>query len=185
MTGGAHRAPEPVKHTLGPVAIDSGLVLVVCSCGQWSERWEEGPLAPGWLDVEAAHKRHAAGTERARVTPPQFPPGTGAPGLDALIAAARAMADSGAGAQAALEEFTDAHAAARSNGVGVLVVRRPDGTVESTPNVYLAPGTVLYMDDPGNPAALPFVDARAPFESATGWAPTYTTAPPQDLPNAA
>jgi hypothetical protein len=183
-------APEPVKHTLSPVAIDAGMVLVVCSCGQWSERWQEGPAAPGWLDVEAAHRAHAAAGNRKRLTPPQFPPGI-APGLDGLIAAAKAMAEHAQTAAAALQEFAEAHAAAQANGVGVLVTRRPDGTITSTPNVYLAPGTVIYADGPGPwtaPGAVEFIDARAPFEAATGWAPSYTTAPsttPQDLPNAA
>jgi hypothetical protein len=187
--------PEPVKHTLGPAAVDSdrGIVHVSCSCGRWDERWAEGPMAPGWMDVEHAHRAHVLHStrrritpERARVTPPQFPPGL-APGLDALISAAKAMADAGAQTQAALEEFVDAHKAAQRNGVGVLVVRRPDGTVTSTPNVYLSPGTVLYVDEPGAPwlQPAPFMDARAPFESATGWAPSYTTAPPQDLPDVA
>lgn len=184
-------ALEPVKHTLGPAAVGTDrVVTVACSCGEWGNRWEEGLNAPGWLDVEAAHRAHADGAP-ARVSPPQFPPAPN-PAMDAIISAALAMAKAGEHAAKALEEFTDAHAAARRNGVGVLVVRRPDGTIASTPNVYLAPGVVLYTDDPGSPwqttpapfvdAAAPFV-ARAPFESE--WAPRYTAAPPLNLPNAA
>lgn len=173
-----------------------------CSCGNWTESaYVGGYHAP--IDVVSAWEAHlaeAAGippelmpgaTPPARVSPPQFPPAPN-PAMDAIISAALAMAKAGAGAAKALEEFTDAHSAARRNGVGVLVVRRPDGTITSTPNVYLAPGVVLYTDDPGSPwqtTPAPFVDAAAPFVARapfeTEWAPRYTAAPPLNLPNAA
>lgn len=181
-------APEQEAHTLGAPAVADGIVTVACSCGLWGQRWQESPLAPGWMDVEHAHRAHAQASTRhrltpepARVTPPQFPAPLNAP-LTALIAAARAMAENAETAADALQDFVDAHKAAGQNGVGVLITRAPGGVISSTPNVYLAPGVVLYTDDPGAPwstAPAPFADASAPFEPGTGWLPRYTPEPPQ------
>lgn len=186
----APAAPEPELHALSAPELAADVITVSCSCKGWAQSWYNGPLSPGWMDVESSHRAHVLASTRARLTPeparvrpPQFPAGTN-PGLDALISAARAMAEQAETAADALQEFVDAHKAAGQNGVGVLITRGPGGTIHSTPNVYLAPGVVLYAEDPGAPwvpAPAPFTDASAPFEPGTGWLPRYTR-PTHDAP---
>jgi hypothetical protein len=90
--------------------------------------------------------------------------------LDALVAIASAMAEAAAAsvkAMESLQEFVDAHKTATQAGHGVVVVRNPDGTITSTPNVLLGAGTAVFMDAPG-PMAPPAFDWEAAIPTTTG-----------------
>lgn len=187
MTTAAPEAPEaapaPEAHVLGELVRAGDVITIECSCKVWVQGWHAQYHAPDRRDIEQAHRMHVLASTRHRLTPPVIPPAVNA-GLDALAAACRAMAEFAETAAESLTEFVDAHTAAKANGVGVLITRGPGGTIHSTPNVYLAPGVVLYAEEPGAPwvpASFPFKDARAPFEPGTGWLPRYTR-PTHDAP---
>lgn len=94
-------------------------------------------------------------------------------GLDALVAMATALADASMAAVAVMEsmqQFVDAHKAATTAGHGVLVIRRPDGTITTTAAVHLEAGTALFMDEPG-PIAIPAIKFEAMKPHAADVAP--------------
>jgi len=119
-----------------------------CDCGHWNRTYA-ATHAPDHEEVASEweeHRQHAAAEDlRTAATKPTTPPAT----LDALVAIARALADTakaGVAAAEALQEFVDAHKEATDRGIGVTVARQPDGSLTSTPNVFVPAGTAIFME---------------------------------------
>lgn len=49
-----------------------------------------------------------------------------------------------------LAEFNVTWDEARDRGIGVLVVRKRDGSITSTANMFVPAGTAIFMDEPGD-----------------------------------
>lgn len=175
--------------TLAP---GSRLIRFACSCGHWWRVFHES-MAPRLQDIESAHEDHRqqAGAEDLRTGAiSKITPEAG-DALDALVQITRALADAAAAgvrAMESMEEFVAAHAAAKDRGIGVTVVRQPDGSIVSTPNVFVQAGTAVFMDSeaisntlkpgplrlvPDEPITVP-ADGLYRLELAAPYQPSYT-----------
>jgi hypothetical protein len=145
------------KHILNLPDSDANTITITCSCGFWMRAYDLQHMPPV-EDIESDHEEHRqrAGAEELKTTPPATT------GLDALVNMTRAMGDAmkamaewGATIEAFMTEFTKARKEAAKNGVGVVVVREPDGSLTSTPSVYVEDGAVLFIDSPATTDAPP------------------------------
>lgn len=134
----------------------NGSVYAFCTCDTWRRVWDRN-MFPGLQEAEAeheAHRRHA-GAEELRTGAIPVIKSHAPDSLDALVSMTKAIADAAQAMNAAnerfqgmIDEFIQAHQEACDRGIGVVVVRKADGSITSTPNVFLKPGQVVFMEDP-------------------------------------
>jgi hypothetical protein len=159
-----------MSHELLPPVIDdtfgakTPLVKYACSCGFWHRSGPQDRL-PRLQDIESSHEDHRqrAGAEELRAGKPdrpQFPHEA----LEDVLRAMAKIAKESVQAMEAMGEFIAAHKDAKAKGIGVVVVRQADGSTTSTPNVFVAPGTAIFMDEPSAtlPLPMPLFEMTAP-----------------------
>jgi hypothetical protein len=138
----AHTLLDPeINDTFGTA---KPLHKYACSCGGWRRIYHED-FVPNLQQIESDHSEHQhhAGAEELRAGKPE------AEALEDTIRAMAALATASVKATETFHEFVLAHKEAQQKGIGVVVVRRPDGSTTSTPNVFVPVGTAIFMDEPG------------------------------------
>ncbi len=70
--------------------------------------------------------------------------------IDNMIVAMARVSEESVKVEEAIAEFVAAHEQAQAKGIGVVVCRNRDGSTTSTPNVFVKPGTIIFMDEPGD-----------------------------------
>lgn len=113
-----------------------------CSCGGWRRIYHEDFL-PNMQEIESSHAEHQHWAGAAELTAPK--PNTA---LEDTLRSMAALAEASVRATETFDEFIAAHKDARSRGIGVVVVRRADGSTTSTANVFVPAGTAIFMDEP-------------------------------------
>lgn len=132
--------------------MNTRLVKYGCSCGTWHRVYHD-TLLPRGEEIESDHEDHRqrAGAEELRAGALR-PLEAGLEGLLRMMA--KVVAESAKAAEA-MGEFLSAHEQAKGQGVGVVVVRKADGSITSTPNVFVQAGTAIFVDDPSMTPPLP------------------------------
>lgn len=147
LTGKPQRSD--MAHTLLDPQIDDTfgtkkpLHKYACSCGSWRRIYHEDFL-PNMQEIESAHAEHQhhAGAEELR-TGKQ--PGEG---VEDILRSMAALAEASVKVAETFQEFVAAHKEASAKGIGVVVVRKADGSTTSTANVFVPRGTAIFMDEP-------------------------------------
>ncbi|QAY16190.1 hypothetical protein SEA_SONALI_78 [Arthrobacter phage Sonali] len=167
-------------------------VIARCSCDQWRRVWNVKNF-PGVQEAESDHQAHRQAAAAQALQAPAQPvlrQPEAAASLDALVNMTRAIGDAARAMQEAtatlhdqIDEFIQAHQDSCDRGIGVLVVRKADGTITSTPNVFLKPGQVVFTEDPETYfAGLPVKISMAP--EVPEYLPRYQVTTPVRLESA-
>lgn len=173
----AHELLDPIYSE----DLDPGYVLekYSCECGKW-QRLHRLENSPRIQEIQSEHEQHRrlAGAEELRTgTPPKVPEVS----LESLARAMAKFAEAAVKSAEAMKEFNEAYAAAEERGIGVIVVRHPDGSTTSTPNVFIPAGTAVFSELPGIAMPIPpfpsFLERNPECQKNSSESPTLTTEP--------
>lgn len=140
-----------MSHELIGPTVEGLNTRYACSCDHWWRVYHPS-MVPTQQEIESDYQlhHHSAGAEdlRSGVLP--------SPSLESVLRSMASFAKASVEAMEAMGGFLEAHTDAKQSGVGVVVARQPDGSLTSTPNVFVPAGTSLFVDTLGGVPIAPY-----------------------------